>query len=250
MLALAALHTLTLIFSKEKTIPQQTVGSPTKELSSLLHNRKLMAVVLIGMLYSISNGISYSFFGTYQVNELGFSMSFIAIINVAHTVVRCICAVILGKYADRHSFSSMLRWSFGMLFVGELVMVFTVPANGRVFYTLFFALFYAVFGAGYGNGVMNLTYDTVPKEQRVSAFALYNCANGIVGFLASIPGSLIVKTVQKNGNQIFGHTVYAQQILALIAAVLTAILWLILTRVFPKKRERKGGAFFHKNPSE
>ena len=237
MLGLAALHTLTLVLSKEKPVEKQPAIEPKRELSSLLHNRKLMAVVLIGMLYSIANGISYSFFGTYQVNELGFSMSFIAIINVAHTVVRCVCAVILGKYADRHSFSSMLLWSFGMLLAGELVMVFTVPANGRIFYPLFFALFYAVFGAGYGNGVMNLSYDTVPKEQRVSAFALYNCASGIVGFLASIPGSLIVKAVQKNGNQVFGHTVYAQQLLALISAVLTAVLWLILFRVFPKEKK-------------
>lgn len=235
MLILAMLHTLTLVFSKEKPVEKKPIESPAKEISSLLRNRRLRAVVLIGALYNISSGISYSFYGTYQVNELGFSMSFIAIMSAAHTVVRCICSVVLGRYADRHSFSSMLRWSFGMLFVGELVMAFTVPANGYIFYSIFFVLFYAVFGAGYANGVMNLTYDTVTKEQRVSAFALYNCACGIMGFLASIPGSLIVKTVQKNGNQLFGHTVYAQQILAVIAAALVGILWFILLRAFPKE---------------
>lgn len=235
MLMLAVLHTLTLLSSKEKTTGNRMTTNVRCELRNLLHNRKLLAVLLIGMLYSASNGISYSFYGTYQINELGFSMSFIAMQSVAYTVVRCVSSVWLGKYADKRSFAAMLRVSFGMLFLGELVMMFTVPANGRILYSAFYTVFYAIFGAGYTNGMMNLTYDTVEKNQRVSAFALYNCTGGVTGFLASLLGSRVVSAVQANGSRIFGRVVYAQQLLSLIAAILIGVLWLILWRCFRTK---------------
>ena len=107
-------------------------------------------------------------------------------------------------------------------------MTFTVPANGRILYSIYYTFFYAVFGAGYTNGMMNLTYDTVERSQRVGAFALYNGACGIVGFLASVLGSSVVSAVQQRGNRLLGHTVYAQQLLSLIAAVLIGALWLVL----------------------
>ena len=246
MLVLALLHTLTLLCSREKTAERRPAERAGRELSGLLRNRRLVRVLLIGMLYSAANGLVFSFYGTYQVNELGFSMSFIALQGALHTAVRCVSSVLLGRYADRHSFAAMLRVSVGMLFLGELVMVFTVPANGRVLYTVYHAVFLAVFGAGYGNGMMNLTYDTVAKEQRMSAFALYNCASGLVGFLASLPGSLIVSAIQENGNRLLGHPVYAQQLLSLIGAVLIGVQWLLLWQGFREASEEKR----HQKPNE
>lgn len=228
LLLLAILHTLTLLLSKEKSVERGSVSNGGHEMRELFRNRSLLVVILVGVLYSTANGISYSFYGTYQINELGFSMSFIALQGILYTIVRCTASIWLGRYADRHSFAAMLRISFGMLFFGELVMTFTVPANGRILYSIYYIFFYAVFGAGYTNGMMNLTYDTVERSQRVGAFALYNGACGIVGFLASVLGSSVVSAVQQRGNRLLGHTVYAQQLLSLIAAVLIGALWLVL----------------------
>ena len=52
------------------------------------------------------------------------------------------------------------------------------------------------------------------------AFKNLKLDDGIAGFLVSLIGSAIVKTVQANSNMVFGAHIYAQQILASIAFLL------------------------------
>jgi MFS family permease len=181
--------------------------------------------------------IAYPFFGTYQNNELGFSLSFISIIGILHVIVRCIASVFLGKYADKTSFGKMLNVAYIFGVIGYVVMIFTVPANGKWAFPLFYSVFFAIFQAGYGNGKMNLVYDTVEKSQRTGAFALYNTLGGLAGFATTLLCSTVVSKIQENGNSIFGIQIYAQQFLSIITVLLMLVTLLCLNLFLLRKKK-------------
>ena len=193
-------------------------------------------MLIFSALSAIANCVAAPFYGTYLNNELGFTLLFISVIGIANVVVRCVVSIFMGKYADRKSFSSMLNICFIFAVFSYAVMVFAVPKNGAVIYTLYMAVFVAIYQAGYGNGIMNLTYDSVSHDERIMAYALFSAISGVVGFITTLAGSFIVRKIQENGNTVFGVNIYAQQFLSLIAVIFTIIGVIYLNLAIKKKK--------------
>ncbi len=240
MLGLTVAHSLTLIFSYERPAKKADKQKGTLfSVKELLGNKALQKVLIFTTLCVMANSVAFPFFGTYQNNELGFSLTYVSVIGILYVVVRCLASVFMGKYADRTSFVSMLNVSYVFAIIGFAIMIFSVPENGKLTYTLFYSVFYAIFQAGFGNGVMNLVYDTVDKNQRTGAFALYNAVGGTVGFLTTLICSAVVGAIQKNGNTVFGIHMYAQQFLSIVTVVLLVIIIIYMNTVL-KTKNRKG----------
>ena len=89
--------------------PQPTAKpTPTIErFKGVLTDKTIVKVIMTSVFWTISNHIVVSFFGTYQVNELGFSMKFITIISILNAFSRVPCSFVFGKYADKYSFAKM-----------------------------------------------------------------------------------------------------------------------------------------------
>ena len=51
-----------------------------------------------------------------------------------------------------------------------------------------------------------------------------NAVSGVLGFLVSLAGSAVVRSVQARGSVLLGHVVYAQQLLSFAAFLLIALL--------------------------
>ena len=98
------------------------------------------------------------------------------------------------------------------------INVFTVPSNGKLFYTAYYVIF-AIGMAGIENCSINLIYDFVSKEKRVGAFALKNTLAGFTGFFSTLIMSRLVEHIQQNGNSFLGMNVYAQQVVTLIGVI-------------------------------
>ncbi|MBR2989247.1 MAG: MFS transporter [Clostridia bacterium] len=231
--SLMLLHTLTLVLSKEKTVEKTEKVSTKKQLKELLHNKNLFKVILIVVLWNVVNHASTPFYGTYQIKELGFSMTFVSILTAGYSIIRAIFSRPLGKFADKYSFAKMLNVCFIIMLVGFVINVFTVPSNGMVFYTIYYIL-NAIAMAGISSATINLIYDYVPIENRTGAYALSNTLSGFAGFFATLIVSPLVSFIQNNGNSIFGISVYAQQVVSLIAAVLLVGLIIYLNTVVAK----------------
>ena len=90
--------------------------------------------------------------------------------------------------------------------------------------------------AGLGQNFLNIIYNFVEDKYFVQASALKNSIGGGVGFLVAIVSSNVMRAVQANGNQIFGVTVYAQQILSL-ASLVFVILAIAFAHKFLEKRK-------------
>ena len=232
---LAVLHTATLLFSREKPVPQEQI--PRSSVRSLVRNRRYLSAVGIYVLWNIASGMTTPFYGTYTIKELGFSLTFLSVLTIGYALVRIAFSRTMGRIADKHSFSVMLLLAFGVHGAAFLINTFTAPQNGRYLYTAYY-LVSAVAMAGINSGSINLIYDSVPLAERTGALAVSGAISGVIGFLASLAGSAVVRQIQARGNRLFGHTVYAQQLLSAVSAVIVSgiLLYIYWMQVRPQRR--------------
>lgn len=230
---LMLLHSATLIFAKEKESTQEEKISTKQLLIELIKDKNLFKVILISVLWNVVNYVATPFYGSYQIKELGFSMTFVSVLSAGYAIVRTIFSKPMGKFADKYSFAKMLNICFVVMLVAFGFNVFTVPENGKVLYTIYYML-YAVGMAGINSATINLIYDYVDKEKRVGALALKSTLAGFTGFFTTLAVSPLVSYIQNNGNVFLGVFVYAQQVVSVIAVVLLIVLILYLNLVVRK----------------
>ena len=235
---LMVLHSITLIFSLEKTEEKSEHIPPKKLLGELIKDKNLFKVILISVIWSVVLYVSTPFYGSYQIKELGFTMTFVSILSAAYAVVRTVFSKPMGKFADKYSFASMLNICYIIMLVAFMINVFTVPANGKIFYTIYYML-YAIAMAGINSATINLIYDYVDREKRVGALALNSTLAGFVGFFTTLAVSPLVSYIQANGNNFLGFNVYAQQVVSVISAVLLVGLIIYLNTVVKKLKRKK-----------
>ena len=230
---LMLLHSATLIFSKEKPCEDSEKISTKKMIGELVKDKKLFKVILVGVFWNVAHYACTSFYGTYQTKELGFTMTFVSILGAMYAIVRSLFSRPLGKFADKHSFVNMLNICFTIAMVSFTVNIFTVPANGKVFFTVYYVL-YAISMAGINSATVNLIYDYVEKEKRIGALALNSTLSGFAGFFTTLLVSPLVKYIQGKNNVFLGLNVYAQQVVSLISVVLMVGLLVYLNLVVKK----------------
>lgn len=231
--ALTIMHSATLIFSKEKVAKVEEKTPTGKLLKELLKDKNLFKVILINVIWHIANGVATPFFGSYQIKELGFTMTFVSILAMAYAVVRSIFSRPMGMFADKYSFVKMLNVCFLIKMLAFGFSIFTVPANGKVFYTIYYMLT-AIAMAGINSATINLIYDYVGKEKRIGALALNNTFGGFAGFFTTLAISPLVTYIQVNGNKFLGLDVYAQQVVSVIAVIMLAVVLLYINLVVKK----------------
>ena len=200
---LMLLHSATLILSKEKPVEEKEKISNKQLLCELIKDKNLFKVILISVLWNVVNYSSTPFYGSYQIKELGFTMTFVSILSAAYAVVRTVFSKPMGKFADKYSFAKMLNICFIIMLVGFGLNMFTVPENGKILYTIYYML-NAVAMAGINSATINLIYDYVDKEKRIGALALKSTLAGFAGFFTTLLVSPLVSYIQENGNSFLG----------------------------------------------
>ena len=204
----------------EKPVPAAKRTSIVRTVKELLKNRGLRSVIVLYIIYFFINNAAIPFFGTYQLNELGFSLKLISGFGILSSVSRMIVSPYWGKYADRCSFAALLEKCFLVLGVSFLFTSLATPANGK----WMFALYYIIHGiamGGLNSGMFNLVFDCAKPEERANALAICQSISGLSGFLTTLVFSSVVAALQSGGNQLFGTTVYAQQVLSVVSLAVT-----------------------------
>ena len=75
-------HSLTMIFSSESNIPAPPEKDLKATVKELLKNKNLLRVAIVFVLYYVNSSIATPFYGSYQIKELGFSLTFVSIITI------------------------------------------------------------------------------------------------------------------------------------------------------------------------
>ncbi len=234
---LAVLHSLTLIFSKEKPIEVAPKTNYFQSIKELLKDTTLFKVILVSILWNIANYSATPFYGTYLVKELGFTMLLVSILSAIGAFSRALFSRPFGKFADKHSFTNLISVCFIIEFFAFTINVFTVPSNGKVFYAIYLIL-HSIGMAGINSSAINLIFDYVDKSKRTSALALKSAMAGFAGFFTTLLVSSLVDKIQANGNVFLGFSVYAQQIVSAIASIITLIAIIYVNTVIKKIKSK------------
>ncbi len=239
VLALAVIHTISLASSVELP-PQEKERTPLiKDLKEIFSSKKAVCIILLGGLWSMCYNMSISFYGTYQIKELGFSMSFITLLSVITAVSRIPASIFLGKFADKFSFAKMLRICYIFMGIGFFAMVFARPSNGHILYSIY-SVFSAMAFGGINSAEVNIVYDYIEPQKRINVVAVKQTLYGLCGFGMTIVVTPLVNYIQKAGNRFFGLNIYAQQVLSAMSFVMILLLILYLNKFILKiKPENK-----------
>ncbi len=239
IIGLAILHLISMCLIKDNHIEAEYEKKPFLEglkdsLKVTILDKSYRRIIVVFVLYYIAIASTYSF-GAFQRNTLGFSMTFIAVLTFLYSVVRSFFSVPFGKYADKHSWEKMLRICVLIASIGFFINIFSTPETGKITYTIYYMIF-AISMAGINSGILNLTFDYVKEENRSVAIGWKSAIGGVAGFLTSCIESVFIEKIESNGNSLFGITVYPQQILSLVSAVILAILAIYLYKVVKNQK--------------
>lgn len=239
MLVLMLLHSLALCFIEEKEI-EHPLKSLKNDFFQLIKNKRVGQVITLYIIYHMGVYSCVPFFGTYQIKELGLSLSFITTLSIVGTILRIITSKPWGVYADRSSFAATIEKSFWVLAASYLCVVFATPSNGAVMFALYNIL-NCIAASGLMIALTNLVFDYVPQENRSDAMALSLALSGVAGFITTLCISPLIGGIQENGNRVFGLPMYAQQVVAVIGMllVLGSALYVRVTLLKHKREDSK-----------
>lgn len=231
------LHTLTMIFTIE---PDSDITEQREKLSKtvkeLLNNKHIVKITILFALYYISHYISIPFYGTYEIGELGFSLTFVSAITMIGSLSRIFISLFWGKYADRRSFIEMLEKCFAFLMLSQICVVFAVPSNGKIMF-VFFGILNGIALGGINSALTNLIFDYVSPEKRADSIAITQAVAGLTGFITTVAISPLVAYIQENGNKVFGIPMYAQQFVSVLGAVVIFLAILYIHFVIKNRKE-------------
>ena len=235
---LTVLHTLTMLLSVEKEEKDASIKkSGIKNMLAVLKDKNVLKLTLVLSLWLVANSSALPFYCTFQIKELGFSMTFISFLSIAYSIVRIGASFIMGKIADKKGFSTVMKICILISALGYFLNVFTVPSNGYVLYTSF-QLLNAVSSAGINSALINLVYDYVSIEKRSDGLAVTQTFAGLVGFFTTLIVSKLVEYIQGNGNMLFGINLYAQQAASLISVIFHLLCFIAIILVVERTMKK------------
>ncbi len=231
---------LTLILMPDREMPtiSSYKNSFANTLKTMVKNRPVLKVFIVAVLYNIINCSVMGFFGTYATAMqsdygLGYTMSFIALVSMIACLLRALISKTCGIIADKYSFKVLLMICHGLYAISLASASFMSPSSSKIFYVLTY-VFYALALAGTNSGRINLLYEEVALEQRMSMFAVQNAISGVMGFISAIGAGFFVDYVRSLGGKLNG--LFAQQWLAIFGVLLNVVIVLFIFFFMKKKK--------------
>ncbi len=222
--ALALFQLCTIIFSKEKpTAPTEKKASPLSDVGVLWHNKRYVRFVIVNAIWAMATNLSLPFFGTYQINELNFSMTLISVLSTVLSVVQLVSVAFFGRLSMLKPCLTILKIGYPIAVISYTVMAFTTPENGLVMFIVHRVLTLV------GNSAITIggtiTYQITSYKERTAALALNSVISGAVGFASTLVATMLFDYIKIDLNStLFGLRVYAQQFLSALTAIIGILL--------------------------
>ncbi len=220
---------------------QKTEKKPTEKtepfrqvVRTLFSNQSFLCTVVVHAIWSISVYMTVGFMGTYKTKELLLSVGAVQIINIVGCLMRAVFSKPIARYSDKRSYAKGIKLGMIIAACGYLINIFTTPSLWWL--VILYTVIYNVSCAGTSQNLINLTYSYVDRRYFVQASAIKFSISGLCGFGASMLGSCILDAVQKNGNTLFGITVYGQQILSAISLAIVLMGIVFVNLVMEKQK--------------
>ena len=206
----------------------------TQVLKILFTNKGFVYVVILTVLWQAAHYMTIGFMGSYKQSELGLTVYIVQIINIAGQMARFVISRPFGRYTDKRSYAKGITLGLSVAAVAFLINIFTTPETWWL--VIVFTVLFNASMAGISQNLLNIIYNFVDEKYFVQASAIKNSIGGICGFLIALLGGALLDSVQASGNNVFGMTVYGQQILSAISFVIL-IIAILFTRCILEKQK-------------
>lgn len=238
LLIMSVIHIASLVVSNEKEVCEEKTEI-RKTIAKIAKNKDFLKVIGVGLIWSVANSFSVSFFASYLREELAFSFTVIALLSTVGSLARIIMSPVFGKLADKYSFANSMTVAFAFSAVSFLSIVFTNPETRWLY--AFYITMYSFSMAGINSGVINLIYDYVAPSERAVAMGTKNALGGVAAFFIAVLSGSILAVIQENGGLVlFGVKLYAQQFLAIISFAITLLLIVYMRLVIAPIKKVEG----------
>ena len=237
---LMILHSVTMFITAEipADVKEENVSfrSFFRNFLAVIKHKDVVRVSVVFALWYFGSHCTTALYGTFQLKELGMAQSATTLLAAAGSVTRILVSRPLGAFADKFSFTTMIRVCMGLAAIAFGCVAFATPATGLICFLLY-NIFYGAAMGGINSALVNLVFDYAPSEQRADSLAFCQSLAGICGFGAGLLARRFVGYVQGNGNKLLGISVFAQQITSLAAVGFVGITILYITVAFRKKKQ-------------
>ena len=212
--------TCLLLVKRDVTVVDRAAMPPMRAvMQNTLGNKSFRHVIVLGLLWDVARYSTIGFLGIYRINELAFAVGTVQLINIIGNIGRTLLSRAFGVYADKHTYAKGIELAMCLASVAFAFQICTTPSTRWLI--IGYSLFYHISQAGLVQNMHSIVYSYVDSRYFVQATALKNSIGGVAGFFAALLAGRLLAAVQNNGNQIFGMTVYGQQLLAAISLLLT-----------------------------
>lgn len=216
---LTALSVMLMRGSSAEASDTKAVSGIKEILQNTLGTKSFLCMLLFYILWGMANNITTNFLSVYKLNELQFSIGTVQIINTVSNIIAMLLARPLGKLADKHTHSLFLKFALMAYVVTFVISALTAPETAWLAFV--HAIVSGIAGILLTACFYNMLLECIGPTYYMYGIALITCITCVCGFGVSFLAAWLLETIQSMGNTLFGMTVYAQQILSAISAVMT-----------------------------
>lgn len=203
------------------------------ELKAALLSPKFRAVFFLNIMWMNCAYISAQFNASYQIKELNLSYTFLMVIGFISNLLRIYITPKIGRYGDYYGMARVLKYFILTLGIQYLLLAFTVPGNAYIM-TVILSPVGAVAYSFIGIGLFGIQLDLINRERRMIQLTLVSSLGGLYGFAVCALGGRLLDYFQNNPLVLFGHSLYAQQVLNVLGFTMTVLTFLYIKLVVQK----------------
>lgn len=200
---------------KTKISLKDTILSPWK-------NKEFRKIIVLFIIWNIALQIAGPFFSVYMVTKLKLTYTYIMIMGVLTSLVRVFIVAYWGKFADSRSWVACAKYSIGALAICHGLWML-VDKNSMGFLIPFLHIVGGIAWGGINISLFNIQFVFSPKEGRTMYLGLNAAVGGVLGFLSTIFGSVLLKLLQDLRLHIIFFDISNMQILFLLSGTMLFI---------------------------
>ncbi|MCM0648301.1 MFS transporter [Clostridium swellfunianum] len=184
-----------------------------------LRDSKFKLIIVLFILWNIGLQIAGPFFAVYMVTGIKLSYSYIMLMGVLSSIARIITVPYWGKLADHKSWITCTKYSLGMLGIIHACWLFVNNTTAPVLVPFLHVLSGIAWG-GINMAMFNIQFLFSPKEGKTIYLGVNAALGGVLGFLSTIVGSMILGMLQGLNFNIGFITIGNMQIIFLMSGML------------------------------
>lgn len=223
VIATAVVNFIFLSSTKEPHVKKNNMSLKLKNtLTVPLKDKKFRKIVVLFFLWNVAFQIGGPFFAVYLVTGLKLDYTYIMIMGLISTITNVVTVRLWGKIADNKSWVYTTKISIAALSVCHIVW-FLVDSNTAFLLVPMLHVLSGIAWAGINISIFNIQFIFSPEEGRTVYLGFSAALGGLVGFISTLIGSLILGILNGIKLNLMVFTVGNMQIVFGISGILLAV---------------------------